>query len=202
VTLRVDGIPVLADDEIAADFISKLDPARYAQFLTELLKSVDNQASQHVFRNTDLLHNIAPITPYSLGGINSAGGVLTVSSAGSFRDLGGIEGTIGYAAGAAANVLSFAKLRDAGHWIGYHPHQEEWWLYGDEHIYVFARKKLLSGRMSSHYSCDVMATERVLVETVSENQLMWSRREVEEADRGRQLLKRLGTPQQRGLRTQ
>ncbi len=42
VTLRVGGIPVLADDEIAADFISKLDPVRYAQFLTELL----NQASR------------------------------------------------------------------------------------------------------------------------------------------------------------
>ena len=47
VTLLVGGIPPLPEDEIAADFISKLDPVRYADFLTDLLNQASRVGGKH-----------------------------------------------------------------------------------------------------------------------------------------------------------
>ena len=64
--------PADCDVVVEGNFVA--ETRRTGQFVaTDLL--LDNQASQHVFCNIDLLHNVAPIVPYSLGGIDAAGAV-------------------------------------------------------------------------------------------------------------------------------
>jgi hypothetical protein len=64
-----------------------------------------------------MLHSIMDIVPYSLGGVNVKGEGLTISRAGSIHDLSGINGEIGIAPDAAANILSQSRLKDSGHQI-------------------------------------------------------------------------------------
>ena len=60
---------------------------------TEVL--LDNQASQSVFSNEMLLHELEDIVPYHIGGIDgSQAGGLRIAQAGSFKDLEGVAGTV------------------------------------------------------------------------------------------------------------
>ena len=159
---------------------------------TEVL--LDNQASQSIFQNESMLHAVCDIIPYRLGGIDgTVKSGLKVSKAGSFRDLSGVAGKVGFSSGAAANVLSKTKLIDAGYVITYDNVLDEYRLTGDEQFYVFSRKLSQHGKKCGHYSCDMADhSPGVYVTTVADNMRRYTKREVSDAKAARELMARLG----------
>jgi hypothetical protein len=69
---------------------------------------LDNQASRSVFKNRSLLHNVDPVAPFSIGGIDSGSKGLRITEEGDFKDLG----RVGCVLTAAAKILSKARLLD------------------------------------------------------------------------------------------
>jgi hypothetical protein len=159
-------------------------------FFVDIEVLLDNQASQSVFKNATMLYGVKDIIPYYLGGIDSgASAGLKVTRAGSLRDLSGVDGEIGVATSAAANVLSKTRLVDAGHEVSYDTENDVYHLKGDSHNHVFSRREFQNGKKSAHYSC-VMSSNFVV--TAAQNKLRYTKREIEGATAARELMAKLG----------
>jgi hypothetical protein len=91
------------------------------------------------------------VKPFYIGGIDGGSRGLRVAEEGDFEDLGRVacETT------AAANILSKARLLDAGNAVSYDQHEDVYHLQGHQKSYIFRRRMLTNGRRSSHYACDM-----------------------------------------------
>jgi hypothetical protein len=132
---------------------------------TEVL--LDNQAGRSIFKNRSLLSNVSNVTPFYIGGIDGASRGLRIDQEGDFEDLDRVacETT------AAANILSKARLLDAGNTVSYDQSNDVYQLQGQQRRYTFARKMLQDGRRSSHYACDMADTDQTFVITVKDKYL-------------------------------
>ena len=76
---------------------------------------LNNQASQYIFHNESLLHEVIGRDPYNMFGIDGGQSGLRVDRTGRMREFGRIGATVGLAEAASANtILAQARLIDAG----------------------------------------------------------------------------------------
>jgi hypothetical protein len=109
---------------------------------------------------------------------------------GDFEDLG----RVACETKAAANILSKARLLDAGSTVSHDQSNDVYQLQGHQRSYTFSRKVLQDGRRSSHYACDMADTDHTFVTTVADNMRQYINREVAQTKTARQLMaRRLGT---------
>ena len=80
---------------------------------TEVL--LDNQAARSIFKNRSLLSNASNVTPFYISDFDGGSRRLRIDQEGDFENLGRVacETT------AAANILSKARLLDAGITVSY-----------------------------------------------------------------------------------
>jgi Reverse transcriptase (RNA-dependent DNA polymerase) len=156
--------------------------------ITEVL--LDNQAGRSLFKNRSLLKNVGSVKPFYIGGIDGGSRGLRISEEGDFEDLG----RVGCESTAAANILSKARLLDAGNIVSYDQSKDVYYLQGHQRGYTFGRKILSNGRRSSHYACDMADTDQTFVTTVADNMRQYTKREVTQAKNARELIARLGYP--------
>ena len=177
-------------DEDMDDGVGAAMPTVDDRDLNDFMLLLDNQASMSVVRNPDLLSNIRPIDqPVRIDGI---GGHLVISEVGDLPDFG----TVYHHSDALANVLCFADVEDNGK-ILYSQRDSSFNVTIRGHRYQFKRVK--SGGARKLYACDMRqhACERlgmVNVTTVSGNEALYTKREVGDARRARDLSRRLGYP--------
>ena len=181
------------DEDIYDSTVFMLDNAVETQTSTAVLFSatevlLDNQAGRSVFKTRSLLHNVSAVTPFYIGGIDSGSRGLRIKEEGDFEDLGRVscETT------AAANILSKARLLDAGNTVSYNQSKDVYHLQGHHRSYTFSRKMLSNGHRSSHYACDMADTDQTFVTTVADNMRQYTKREVNQAKAARELMARLG----------
>lgn len=140
-----------------------------------------------IFKNRSLLHNTSAVAPFYIGGIDRTSRGLRINEEGDFEDLGRVacETT------AAANILSKARLLDAGNAVSYNQSQDIYHRQGNQKTYVCSRKMLSNGLRSSHYACDMANTHQTFVTTVADNMRQYTKREVDQAKVARELMARL-----------
>ncbi len=80
---------------------------------------LDNQASQCIFHNERLLHQVIGRDPYNMCGIYGEQSGLRVDQTGEIRGFERIGATVGLAEKASANILVQARLIDAGYGVRY-----------------------------------------------------------------------------------
>jgi hypothetical protein len=181
--LVTTDIPEGEDDERDRYEAYVLDEKSFVLFSdSEVL--LDSQAGKSIFKNKGLLTDINQRKPYTLGGVDNTAVGLRVNEDGSFRDLG----RVGYAIGAAANILSQPQLLNQGHSVEYNSRGDWYRVKGGENEYFFIRKILSNGEKSNHYSCELNS---VLVATVDDNMRRYTKREVEEARLAREFMRLL-----------
>ena len=83
---------------------------------TEVL--LDNQAGRSIFKNRPLLHNTSAVAPLYIGGIDSTSRGLRISNI----------GRVACETTATANILSNARLLDAGDAVSYNQSQDVYHL--------------------------------------------------------------------------
>ena len=166
------------------------DTSKDAIFFSATEVLLDNQAGRSIFKNRSLLHYTSAVGPFYIGGIDSTSRGLRISEEGDFEDLGRVacETT------AAANILSNARLLDAGNAVSYNQSQDIYHLQRNQKTYVSSRKMLRNGLRSSHYACDMANTDQTFVTTVADNMRQYTKREVDQAKVARELMARLGYP--------
>lgn len=106
-------------------------------------------------------------------------------------------GTVYYSESASANILSFASQVDSGASIRY-DHLSDCFTpqpKGNTRIFRFGRKRVVRSE-GRFYSCDWREAQhdKALVATVVQNIKAFTKREVEQARRARELLARMGFP--------
>ena len=154
---------------------------------------LDNEASLNIFSNKDLLTDVRVTDKkVRVTGIEQRGGV-SVDQEGNFGEFG----TVYYSGAASANILSFASQVDSGAAIRYDYLGDCFTLRpkGSESVYRFGRKHV-AGSEGRFYSCDwrEFMNDRALVATVTENLRAFTKREVEQARKAREMLARMGFP--------
>ena len=154
---------------------------------------LDNEASLNIFSNRDLLTDVRKSDKtVRVSGIEQGGGV-SVDREGNFGEFG----TVYYSGAATANILSFASQVDAGAEIRYDNLSDCFTLQpkGSARTYRFGRKSV-AGSEGRFYSCDWrdVESDRALVTTVADNLKVFTKREVEQARRAREMLARMGFP--------
>ena len=154
---------------------------------------LDNEASLNIFNNAELLTDLRKSqSTIRVSGIQQGGGV-SVDREGEFGEFG----TVYYSSSASANILSFASQVDSGASIRYDHLSDCFTLRpkSSTRIYRFGRKRVV-GSEGRFYSCDWRDVEhdKALVTTVTENLKAFTKREIEQARRARELLARMGFP--------
>jgi hypothetical protein len=147
---------------------------------TEVL--LDCQAGRGVFKNSELLCSVGQGRSIRINGINKDAAPLLVTESGDFEGIC----TVGFHKNAVANVASMAVMIDSGANVRYDNVNDRFTVMppnGGRRL-VFARKLLPTGMRSNHYACD-MATLDILVETVSENMMRLTTREIAQAAKAR-----------------
>ena len=106
-------------------------------------------------------------------------------------------GMVYYSSSASTNILSFASQVDSGASIRYDHLSDCFTLRpkSSTRIYRFGRKRVV-GSEGRFYSCDWRDVEhdKALVTTVVENLSAFTKREIEQSRRARELLARMGFP--------
>ena len=162
---------------------------------------LDNQASVCIFSNRDLLTDVKlSENQIVLNGVQSDAKGVRVNEEGLFNEFGNVY----YCEKATANILSFAALVDEGAQIRYNQRESRFTLQpkGIDTIYSFCRQRI-PGSEGRFYVCDVRsmvskratshpATENAMVQTVSDNLKLYTKREVTSAKNARELLARMG----------
>lgn len=193
-----------SDDEFTkvAAFVTTIATRETVLFAGHILL-LDNQSSANVVASGDLLKSIRRAEhPIILNGVNKDTPGVKVDMVGDLGDIGEVY----YCPKAAANILSFAAMSDAGADIRYDRKNHRFTLKprGSELIYSFCRQKL-PGSDGRFYMCDTRSmiaskptfhphSETALVATVAENMRKYTKREVESAAAARELLARMGYP--------
>ena len=154
---------------------------------------LDNEASLNIFSNLELLTDVRKSDKtVRVSGIEQGSGV-SVDREGNFGEFG----TVYYSGAASANILSFASQVDSGAEIRYDHVSDCFTLQpkGSTRTYRFGRKRVV-GSEGRFYSCDWREVDhdRALVTTVTKNLKSFTKREVEQARRAREMLARMGFP--------
>ena len=148
---------------------------------------LDNEASLNIFSNKDLLTDVRKSETVRVSGS------VSVDREGNFGEFG----TVYYSGAESANILSFASQVDSGADIRYDHLSDCFTLQpkGSTRTYRFGRKRVV-GSEGRFYFCDWRKVERdrALVTTVTENLKAFTKREVEQARRAREMLARMGFP--------
>ena len=179
-----------SDEDDIVDEVAIAVPAAQERRLGEYILLLDNQASMSVVWNAELLTDIRPADhPVRIDGI---GGHLVINEVGNLEDFG----TVYYHPDALANVLCFADVEDLGS-IVYSQEKSSFDVVIANNHYHFRRVQ--SGNARKLYACDLRRHMRerigtVNVTTVSGNEAMFTRREVGDARRARDLSRKLGYP--------
>ena len=137
-----------------------------------------------------------------LNGVEKGAPGIKVDLVGRLGDIGDVY----YCPAAAANILSFATMCDAGADIKYEPEYGRFTMRpkGSKNIYSFCRQDI-PGSEGRFYVCDTrnMISDRptfhpkmesALVATVTENLQKYTKREIDSASRAKELLARMGYP--------
>ena len=154
---------------------------------------LDNEASLNIFSNLELLTDVRKSDKtVRVSGIEQGSGV-SVDREGNFGEFG----TVYYSGAASVNILSFASQVDSGAEIRYDHVSDCFTLQpkGSTRTYRFGRKRVV-GSEGRFYSCDWRGVDhdRALVTTVTKNLKSFTKREVEQARRAREMLARMGFP--------
>lgn len=175
----------MAMDEVVVHASSEVSSRQSTLGAFDVL--LDNQATKGVFHNTKLLSNIrkdSVITRFT-----GLGGAVECDAVADVRDFG----VVSYFPQSVANILSFAEVADK-HKIEY-DHDRGFIVFGDENIYVFERK----GNLFVCNFAKYFDNQQIMITTVAENELLYTRREVEDAKKARQLMKELGYPSEASM---
>lgn len=157
---------------------------------------LDNEASINIFRSKELLKKIRNVRrEVLLGGIQKGATGVRVTQEGDFEDVG----TVYFNETTSANILSFASQIDAGADISYDKDGDRFVMTpaGGRKTYYFGRKPV-GGSEGRFYVCDtrsmIVPRETALVQTVEGNMRNFTKREVMQARKARELLTRMGFP--------
>jgi hypothetical protein len=157
---------------------------------------LDNEASLNIFRSKKLLNGIRESKrKVLLGGIQSGASGVRGTQEGEFKDIG----TVYFNELASANILSFASQIDAGADITYDKARDRFVMIPDQgkNTHYFGRKQV-EGSEGRLYICDsrsmIKPAESALVQTVEENMKVFTKREIMQAKKARELLVRMGFP--------
>jgi Zinc knuckle len=160
---------------------------------------LDSESSLNVFNTKLALTNVRSCeNPVTMTGVQHGSKGVSISEEGEFLDIG----TVFYSKDAAANILSFASQVDAGANIQYNGAKDEFSLRpaNSHNVYFFTRRNVI-GSGSRLYSCRLTGMDAItptsystLVSTVEENQQKFTKREVAQAGKARELLARMGFP--------
>mmetsp|Transcript_38801 Transcript_38801/g.77296 ORF Transcript_38801/g.77296 Transcript_38801/m.77296 type:complete len:279 (+) Transcript_38801:365-1201(+) len=136
----------------------------------------DCAAGQSIFKNQTLLSNMrTTVTPRLIGWVDASSGSLVIDREGEFGDLV----TVGYSAGADANLLSQSQVLDRGADVEYVKHQDKYIVRGAQHVLESVRKSTPHGKSR-------------LVTTVAENSMQLTTRDRQYSLKADILLRRLG----------
>jgi hypothetical protein len=130
-----------------------------------------------------------------LGGIQRGAAGVRVTEQGLFRDVG----IVYYSDLVSANILSFASQVDAGADITYDKVNDRFTMIPakGESTYHFGREDV-TGSQGRFYVCDTRTmidkNEAAHVATVEDNMKCYTKREIEQARKARELLVRMGFP--------
>ena len=157
---------------------------------------LDNQSSLSIVGNDKLLTNMRKADrAINMSGIQLGAEPVSVDTVGDFADLG----TVYYSQVASANIISFASQVNAGADITYDKLSDRFVLRpaNSDNVYMFSRKDVDSSE-GRFYVCDLRSmmseNETAFVQTVTENMRRFTKREVEQAQRARDMLARMGFP--------
>ena len=167
---------------------------------------LDSQASVNVFCNPLLLKNVRKSDrQVILNGVQSKADGVKITLEGDFDDVGKVY----YSDESTANILSPAVMVDQGNDIRYDRKFDRLELRpaGSKKIYSFCRKNV-KGSEGRFYCCDLNTmvkrfattypdqhlSDHALVETEQDNMSKYTKREVEGAQRAREMLAKMGFP--------
>jgi hypothetical protein len=164
---------------------------------------LDNQASVNIFNNANLLTDIGKSQKtIVLNGVQNDASGVTVSREGTFRNVGRVY----YSDRASANILSMSAMVDSGAVVNYNQEANRFTMTpkGTTDIYSFSRMNV-PGSEGKFFICDVRTMigdeprdhpghEKAFIQTVSANLIKYTKREVEQAGKARELLARMGYP--------
>jgi hypothetical protein len=162
---------------------------------TESQLLLDTQSSCDLVMSENLVTNMRPAEKsITVGGIQSGAEPVLVDTIADFGDFG----TVYFSRSATANILSFASQINAGADISYEKRHDKFVLIPAHSTkrYEFRRKDV-GGSDGRFYVCDLdvrEVRERAMVQTVSENLRRYTKREIESAERAREMLGRMGFP--------
>ena len=186
------------DDSIEAAFVTTNEVALFTRSHVLL----DNQASVNIFCNANLLTDIRKSQhAILLNGVQLEAKGVRVDQEGDFGEIGPVY----YSRRATANILSFAAMADSGADIRYE-HETGCFVMrpaGSSTSYSFSRQNL-PGSTGRFYVCDASGMvgvkspcqpiEQVMVTTVRDNMLKFTKREIASAAAAREMLARMGYP--------
>jgi hypothetical protein len=195
-----------------SDADSEDDNSKHLAFVTtetalfsKHLLHLDSQSSTNVINNKRILVSGTirkAAKAIVLNGVDKDTPGIAIDRVGDMKDIGEVY----YSPKAAANILSFAAMTDAGAEISYDEKHGRFTMRpkGSENIYSFCRQDK-PGCEGKFYVCDTRTMiaqkptshpqiDRAMVATVSENMQKYSKREVESAGAARELLARMGYP--------
>lgn len=144
---------------------------------------LDPAASDHLFKSADLLTNIRNTDiVFEYHGI---GGSMEVTQCGDF----GTIGPVNFNAEAPANILSFSAMRRKSIRLEYD--------YNEDTFYVHCKRGTMTFPCNSHglYVCYIpknVIKGKAFISTVYENEMKYTKREVEAAKKASELKKKLG----------
>ena len=163
---------------------------------------LDSQASVSVFCNRDLLSNVRESAKkVVLNVVQAKASGVTISQEGDFNEVGKCY----FSKDATANILSYAVMVDEGNNVS-HDKKNDRFIFRPARssmVYSFCSKNI-SGSEGRFYCCDVatMVKERptkypdsgdhVMIETVQNTLLKYTKREIADADKARLLLGKMG----------
>jgi len=150
---------------------------------------LDNQATVSVFKSSELLRSITPLTEsFSISGL---AGDVEVKHEGKTKYFG----LVGFCPEASANILSFSKVAELYQIIWMQDENAFDVVIADDLIFRFAYQRGLYV-----YTVPIMSYEKTaLVTTVNENMQRYSKREVKSASLAREVMANLGYPSTKTL---
>ena len=164
---------------------------------------LDSQASVNVFCNEQLLRNVRKSAKtVILNGVQAKANGVTIDLEGEFNDVGSVY----FSKESTANILSYAVMVDQGNDVSYDKLNDRFTLkpVGSNRTYSFGRKQV-SGSEGRFYVCNMKnelavgnsqtpMRDHALIETAAENMRRYTKREVDGANRAREMLSKMGFP--------
>jgi hypothetical protein len=153
---------------------------------------LDNQSSEHIFKNSDMVNSITRVPPNNGLLIHSNGGSQYTFHTANYPDVG----IVWYNPRAITNILSFSKLKNAGHKLGYDYANDVFTLCINNRTYKFHQQH---GLYIYHYGTD-QVTYGTSLTTVNDKSRVYTPRQIERANKARALYRMLGRPSERVFR--